>query len=97
MEERKGGRESGYRPAFIEVAHRRCANGWVLRELADEFEIEPRTLNVWRKAHPALDEAIRAGRKEAKRRREAGGLKPRRRGPIQPRRYSRMEIILVGP
>jgi hypothetical protein len=96
MNERKGGRPGKYSPAHAEEARRRCAGGAVMRELAELWEVEPRTITVWRKAHPELEAAISEGRAEAKQRRAAGGLEPRRRERVR-RRYKKAEFLYVGP
>jgi len=91
----KGGRPTKYTPDHAAEARRRCASGAVMRELAKSWEITERTLTDWRRDHPELQKAIADGRAEAKARREAGGLKARRREKVQDRRFERAEIVYV--
>jgi hypothetical protein len=93
--EKTGGPESKYRPEYAEEARRRCASGAIMRELAQSWGITPRTITDWKRDFPELKRAIAEGRAEAKQRREAGGLGPRRREKVQPRRFERAEIIYV--
>lgn len=97
MDKKTGGRSSRYRPEHCEEARRRCANGAIMAELAELFRIEPRTLTSWRKQYPELNDAIQAGRADARRSRKAGGPEPRRRGSAPERRYTRVEFVHVRP
>lgn len=96
-EKNKGGRDSEYRPEYAREARRRCASGALQRELADSWGVTDQTIRNWKKAFPALNEAIVEGQAEAKKRRTAGGLAARRRATAQPGRFERAEILYVRP
>lgn len=60
--ERKGGCKTVYKAAFVEQARKLCQLGATDAEVADFFEVDRSTLHRWRTKHPALAEAMGAGK-----------------------------------
>lgn len=59
------GRPSSYRPEFTEQTTKLCALGATDEEIADFFEISPRTLNRWKVTRPDFADALRRGKSPA--------------------------------
>jgi hypothetical protein len=59
------GRPSLCRPEHAEIAHNDCLPGATNDELAGFFDVAPRTVDDWLKAHPEFATAVRNGRAAA--------------------------------
>ena len=59
------GRPTAFRREYCELAHNYCLLGATNAELADFFEVAPRTIDNWIASHPAFAKAVRAGKVEA--------------------------------
>ena len=61
----RGGRPSKYKPKYCEIAQRLCAMcGFTDTQLAEWFEVAPRTLAEWKLQHPEFAEALKVGKAE---------------------------------
>jgi hypothetical protein len=56
---------SKYKPEYDKQAFKLCLLGYTDKELADYFEIQESTLNLWKHAHPSFMESLRAGKEDA--------------------------------
>lgn len=59
------GRPSGYDPAFNELARKYCLLGATDADLASFFEVDERTINLWKTAHPEFIQSIKEGKEQA--------------------------------
>lgn len=60
--EEKRGRPSAFRPEFCAQADELCKLGAIDKDLAEFFEVDERTINRWKEAHPEFRQSIRAGK-----------------------------------
>ena len=61
----KGGRRTKYKPEFAETAQKLCARcGFTDAQLAEWFQVSPRTINEWKLKHPEFSQSLRAGKAE---------------------------------
>ena len=61
----RGGRPSKYKPEYCEIAQKLCAMcGFTDMQLAEWFEVAPRTLAEWKLRHPEFAEALKVGKAE---------------------------------
>lgn len=65
------GRPSTFREEFVEQTAKLCALGATDDDLADFFDVSPRTLNRWKATHPEFMQALRRGKDPADDRVEA--------------------------
>lgn len=56
------GRPSTFRDDFVEQTQKLCALGATDEEIADFFDVSPRTLSRWKTTRPAFVEALRRGK-----------------------------------
>ena len=56
------GRPSAYKPEFGPQAEELCKLGAIDKDLAEFFEVDERTINRWKEAHPEFRQSIRAGK-----------------------------------
>jgi hypothetical protein len=56
------GRPSSFKPEFCAQAEELCKLGAIDKELAEFFEVDERTINRWKEAHPEFRQSIRAGK-----------------------------------
>lgn len=56
------GRPTTYKPEYVEQARKLCRLGATDLEMADFFEVEPRTLYRWKHAHEEFNEAVKSGK-----------------------------------
>lgn len=56
------GRPTDYRPEFCAQAEELCKLGAIDKDLAELFEVDERTINRWKDAHPEFRQSIRAGK-----------------------------------
>lgn len=56
------GRPSSFREEFIEQTQKLCALGAVDEEIADFFDVSPRTLNRWKTTQPEFVQALKRGK-----------------------------------
>lgn len=61
----KGGRPSKYKPEYAKQVEKLCILGATVPEVAEFFEVNPDTINEWRKAYPAFRRALDYGRMQA--------------------------------
>ncbi len=57
-----GGRPTRYREIYADQAYKLTMLGYVDRELADFFQVEEKTINNWKKAHPKFLQSLNAGK-----------------------------------
>ncbi len=62
MEKKKTGRPTKYKPEYPTQAAKLCKLGATDKDLADFFEVDERTINDWKEAHPEFLQSL----KEAK-------------------------------
>jgi hypothetical protein len=60
-----GGRPTGYRPEYCQVAEELCRNGATDEELADYFEVSARTIYRWKAEFPDFCQALKTGKEVA--------------------------------
>lgn len=65
MSERKRGRPTKYTAAHVEQAYKLCLLGATDREMADFFEVDEKTFNVWKSKHPAFRQSLTRGKAQA--------------------------------
>lgn len=56
------GRPSKYRPEYDELARNYCLLGATDEQLAQFFEVAPRTIETWKTAHPTFLQALKDGK-----------------------------------
>ena len=56
------GRPTKYKAEFAEQARKLCLLGATDAEMADFFGVSERTLNDWKKAHPAFLQSLKSGK-----------------------------------
>ena len=54
-----------YDERFVKIAKVLCMRGGTDEDLADAFEVSPRTINRWKKDYPEFAEALAAGKEYA--------------------------------
>lgn len=54
-----------YDERFVKIAKVLCMRGGTDEDLADAFEVSPRTINRWKKDYPDFAEALAAGKEYA--------------------------------
>jgi hypothetical protein len=59
------GRPTSYRPDHCDLAREHCLLGATNDELAEVFDVAPRTIDNWIAHHPNFAAAVRQGRKRA--------------------------------
>jgi len=59
----KNGRPTKYKKEFDEQARKLCLNGFIDAQIADFFNIQESTLNLWKKAHPSFMESLKSGKR----------------------------------
>ena len=59
------GRPSFYRPEYARLARNYCRLGATNAELAEFFEVAPRTIGNWMVTKPEFEKAVTAGRRHA--------------------------------
>ncbi|GEP60637.1 hypothetical protein RSO01_78030 [Reyranella soli] len=59
------GRPTSYRPDHCDLAREHCLLGATNDELAEVFEVSPRTIDNWIAHHPDFAAAVRGGRRRA--------------------------------
>lgn len=57
------GRPTKYKKEFDEQAVKLCKKGFIDSEIADFFNIQESTLNLWKKAHPSFMESLKSGKR----------------------------------
>lgn len=62
---RKPGKPTKFEPRFSEMAHNMALLGLTDTEMCKVLDITRPTFQVWRKKHPAFDEAVRSGKEVA--------------------------------
>jgi hypothetical protein len=56
------GKETLYRPKFVQVAEKMCHLGLTDQDLADFFEVSRATVIEWKKRFPAFGDAVKQGK-----------------------------------
>lgn len=64
-EKHPGGRPTKYKPEYVEQAYKLCLLGFTDEELAKFFEVEPETIDNWKKAHTEFFRSVNAGKEIA--------------------------------
>ncbi|MBW3631055.1 MAG: helix-turn-helix domain-containing protein [Gemmatimonadetes bacterium] len=59
------GRPSVYKAANAEQAFKLCLLGATDADLADFFDVDERTINRWKQAHPKFCQSIKGGKRQA--------------------------------
>lgn len=62
---RKAGRPTKYKVEFNEQARKLCLLGATDKALADFFEVDEASVNLWKKKHPKFYESIKKGKELA--------------------------------
>lgn len=62
--ERPEGRPTDYEPGFATTAGLMCLNGATDAELAEEFDVDVRTIYRWKHKHPEFCQALSIGKNE---------------------------------
>lgn len=57
------GRPTKYKKEFDEQAVKLCKKGFIDSEIADFFNIQESTLNLWKKAHTSFMESLKSGKR----------------------------------
>ena len=57
------GRPTKYKKEFDEQAKKLCLNGFIDAQIADFFNVQESTLNLWKKAHPSFMESLKSGKR----------------------------------
>ena len=92
-----GGRPPKYKSEFAEQAYKLCLLGATDKELAGFFEVEEKTVNNWKAAHPEFLQALKSGKVEADTN-VANRLYMRANGyEYQEKTYERIENMVVTP
>ncbi len=60
--EKRRGRRSTFKPAYVAQARRLCLRGATEAQIADCFGVDRRTVKRWKKRHPEFRRALRAGK-----------------------------------
>lgn len=58
----KTGRPTKYKKEFCIQAEKLCKKGFIDTEIADFFEVEEKTINNWKKAHPEFLQSLKSGK-----------------------------------
>lgn len=61
----KIGRPTKYKSEFCVQAEKLCKKGFIDSEIADFFEVEEKTINNWKKAHPEFLHALKSGKRHS--------------------------------
>lgn len=64
-QENKLGAPTLYKPEYDKQAYKLCLLGATDKDLGDFFEVDERTINNWKKAHPSFFQSIKSGKVEA--------------------------------
>ena len=56
------GRPTKYKKEFAEQARKLCEKGFTDKDLSEFFEVEEKTINNWKKAHPEFLHAIKSAK-----------------------------------
>ena len=59
------GRPTEYKEEYNEQVYKLCLLGAIDKDIADFFDIQESTLNLWKKKHPEFMEAIKDGKEKA--------------------------------
>jgi hypothetical protein len=59
---KRNGRPTKYDTAFAAIAQRLAARGHIDRDIAEILGVSERTLHAWKKRHPRLSAALKAGK-----------------------------------
>lgn len=59
------GRPSSYKPEYAEHARKLCLLGATDAQLGDFFDVDERTINNWKDAHPEFFQSLKAGKEKA--------------------------------
>lgn len=59
------GRPTDFKDEFVAQAEKLCALGATDRDIADFFEVDERTINRWKLAHPEFCQSVKVGKDEA--------------------------------
>lgn len=60
-----GGRPSKYKPEFVKLAAKACEIGFTDEDLADLFEVSPRTIANWKLNHPEFLQSLKVSKEAA--------------------------------
>ena len=56
------GNRSLYLERYAEEGRKLCLTGWIDQQLADFWGVAPRTIDLWKNAHPEFADALRRGK-----------------------------------
>ena len=59
------GRPTKYKPEYCDLAFKYCLLGATNEQLANYFDVDTTTIDLWIKTHPAFSGALKKGREEA--------------------------------
>ena len=60
--EKRRGRRSAFKPAYVAQARQLCLRGATEAQIADVFGVDKRTVIRWKTRHPEFRQALRAGK-----------------------------------
>lgn len=66
-----GGRKSGYKPEYADIARQKCELGATYKDLADEFRVGVGAINNWKSSFVEFAKALKVGKAPADDRVEA--------------------------